>query len=465
MLQSYYHNPEVRSRILEFLGGDQLEDVSAVYFTADDDSADVQFRARPLNELWNCLDQGLDIGRSLWDRKYLVAHLDIEYVNFDFPGEPYLFPHRTFELQRPVVRAIENCLSRRGLAPLHLLSGRGHHFVWQICRSSEAFERLKGFGSQAAVSEQLPSPGACSESETGSSKDEDSLEVSHAYQGLGMVMEFLAHEVLSAAGQECRIPIELTAVEAGPTERGREIVALDISEYADPLHSRGIRMPFSAYLKPQQQRGILGQHVVESLSPMFIIPLSDMEDFQGVEVMRDVSQVIELAQRVPTSIPVQSEAMENLIGAYEGSPLAQFHREFYHHPQEHSSNLQLNEWPACASNIIEYPNDLLLKPVAMQHIVRMLLAEGWGPQEISGLIRSKYKQDYCWGDRWTRYDARLRAEFFTRIFTGMIATGLDGLIDFNCQSTQEKQYCPVSDCPYNLLDWKEALLWKWKRPN
>jgi hypothetical protein len=45
----------------------------------------------------------------------LIADLDIEYVNFDFPAEPYLDPERCFEIQRPVEWAVERALLEHGI--------------------------------------------------------------------------------------------------------------------------------------------------------------------------------------------------------------------------------------------------------------------------------------------------------------------------------------------------------------
>jgi hypothetical protein len=98
------------------------------------------------------------------------------------------------------------------------------------------------------------------------------------------------------------------------------------------------------------------------------------------------------------------------------------------------------------SRILRYPNDLLLKPAGIQHVVRALLANGWHPRHIAGLIRSKYEKDYGWGHRFYVYDAAQRADFYTRLFCGLLADGLDPLIDFNCKSTQEKGYCCTSGC-------------------
>ena len=51
-------------------------------------------------------------------------------------------------------------------------------------------------------------------------------------------MEFLAHRVKQIAAPLTKIPVELTAVEVGPSEHGREMISIDISEYGDPLYSR-----------------------------------------------------------------------------------------------------------------------------------------------------------------------------------------------------------------------------------
>ncbi len=40
----------------------------------------------------------------------LLLHLDVEYVNFDSPAEALINPQRAFELQDPVVKAIQSQL-------------------------------------------------------------------------------------------------------------------------------------------------------------------------------------------------------------------------------------------------------------------------------------------------------------------------------------------------------------------
>lgn len=433
--EHYYAHPRVRERMVEFLGGRSPETATAMYLTATPTSSEVQFAPRPVAELWTLWEQGFELSRSLWDRESLIAHLDIEYVNFDYPAEPYLAPERSYELQAPVVRAIQEELLTHGIAPLHLLSGRGHHFVWRVPRSSRAFGELvaiNGLPDTLAAAYAVPRPPQDQAVGTAAGA---------AFVGLGRLLEYVAHRVLEVAQRECEIPIELTAVEGNGGKRGREIVSIDLSEYADPIHARTIRIPFSAYHKPLQQRAILGEHVVDDLPPLFMIPLFEMDCQQGHAVMRDPLQVVELARYASVQIPDQSEGVLRLIEAYQASPLARFHGWFY--SAEHDrpyrwpdtyDRTPLDSLPACVAKILECPNELLLKPIGLRHAVRALLAIGWHPRHIGGLIRSKYERDYGWGDKFFEFDAAARADFWARLFAGLAIAGPDCLSGFHCQA-------------------------------
>jgi hypothetical protein len=459
MVADYYANEHVRQRVVEFLGGPPVEEATAVYITGEDASPTLWYHPLPVTDLWTCLERGLDIGRSLWDRQALIAHLDIDYVNLTFPGEPLLRPSRTFDVQRHVASAIEEILLKFGIGPLHLLSGRGHHFVWRVLRNAPAFQRLAVL---APVPESLrgryaqphPPAGECVEPELGA-----------AYAGLGVVMEYLAHLVLDRAAPQCPIPIELTAVAVGPGAHGQELVSIDISEYGDALDTRPIRVPFGAYLKPQQRRAILGADVADGLSPLFTVPLHEMDERQALLVMRDAGETWKLAARASVNIPDRSEGVARLVAAYEGSPLRRFHLWFYstaHDPPAQwphgYDRVPLSALPPCGRAPLEQPNPLLLKPARIQHVVRILLARGWHPRHIAGLIRSKYERNHGWGQAWYRYDATSRADFYVRLFAGLIATGRDGLVDFNCRSAQEKGFCTDGLCTGNLTDLRDALL-------
>jgi hypothetical protein len=178
------------------------------------------------------LEDEIEIFRSLWDSASLLVDLDIEYVNFDFPAEPYVDPFRVFTLQEVVKATIEKQLLSFGIAPLHLLSGRGHHFVWRIRRDSKSFDELRALGhltpSMLLHYERMASPGGA--------RIDSALGT--ANHGLGQVIEYLAAEVKKVSAASSEIPVELTAVEVGPRQRGREMISLDISQYGDPLDTR-----------------------------------------------------------------------------------------------------------------------------------------------------------------------------------------------------------------------------------
>lgn len=130
-MDEYYANQEVRARIIEFMGGSSVADATCIHITGGDDLSSHHLEPRPLQDLERCWQQALEISRSLWDRQSLLVHLDVEYVNFDSPAAVYLAPERAFELEQPVDNTIRSLLLGFGIAPLHLLSGRGHHFVWR----------------------------------------------------------------------------------------------------------------------------------------------------------------------------------------------------------------------------------------------------------------------------------------------------------------------------------------------
>jgi len=147
------------------------------------------------------------------------------------------------------------------------------------------------------------------------------------------------------------------------------------------------------------------------------------------------------------------------------SPLREFHDTFYRvkqHPRkqwgETYARKDIFHLPPCVRIILENPNDLLLKPAGMQMVVRSLLAEGWHPRHISGFIRFRFSDPAAsWGDIWDHYDPGLRAEFYTRMFAGQVATGIDRLIDYNCTSSQEKGMCQNAGSGCSLAHFYDKL--------
>jgi hypothetical protein len=290
------------------------------------------------------------------------------------------------------------------------------------------------------------------------------VELARAFAGLGLVMEFLAQRVKEIAAPITKIPVELTAVEVGPSEHGREMISIDISEYGDPLYSRTIRVPFSVYLKPWQQPWIFDPDVLARLQPLFAIPLQGSDWRDGISTMRDPQRTMKLAAHVSTMIPDSTYGTAKLLHDYENSKLAKFHADFYSQEQ-HPAKLwpetydrqPLEILPACVRVALEMPNDLLLRPAFIRRLVRVLVALGWHPRHIAGLICSKYQRDFGW-TQFANVDPAMRADFYTRVFAGLFAAGTDDLVDFNCTSAQEQGTCTFSNCGFNLLKFKESAL-------
>lgn len=457
-IKAHYRNLDVLARITEFLGGGSVAEASCLSLGRCDTSCLHVTHSSP-NEVQLYLEQGVDIGRSLWDRHSLIADLDVEYVNFDFRGEPYLNQERAFAIQQPVESAIKRVLSDYGIESLHLLTGRGHHFIWRIRRVSAVFKQLAQLG---RVPESLLRLNAMPHPPSGEVVDPD---LGAAFAGLGLVMEHVAHRVKQEAAPLCRVPVQLTEVVAGPRERGREIVSIDLSEYGDPLHTRTIRVPFTVYLKPWECASVFRPEEIEKIPLIFVIPLRDLNTQEGLSVRSNVARVASLAKTASVQIPDQSEPMAGLMAAYAESSLAKAHNWFY--SQEHEpveswpqtyDRTPLDILPPCVRTILEQPNDLLLKPAGIEQVVRAMLALGWHPRHIAGLIRSKYERDYGWGEQWMRYNPATRADFYTRLFTSFMVTGQDELVDFNCQSTQEKQFCFNSGSYCSLEQFRKSFL-------
>jgi hypothetical protein len=401
---------------------------------------------------------GFEISRSLWDHYALIADFDIEYVNFDDPAEAFVDPERVFAIQQPVAKTIEQLLREYGIKPLHVLSGRGHHFVWRIEQSSDEFEKLSALGRGPS------SLWKCETEVHPPNGRAVPIELARAFSSLGLVMEFLAHRVKQVAAPHTETPVELTAVEVGPSKHAREMISIDISEYGDPLYSRAVRVPFSAYLKPWQQAWAFEVDTLAKLQPLFVVPLQGINWPEGISAMRDPHLTAELAAHANMTIPDATRGTGKMLDDYKRSKLAKFHEWFYSQEQ-HPAELWPETYdrqpmeilPACARVALEIPNDLLLRPAFIRRLVRVMLALGWHPRHIAGLICSKYRRDFDW-TQFVNVDPATRADFYTRVFAGLFAAGTDDLVDFNCASAQEQGTCAFSTCGHNLLDFKESAL-------
>jgi hypothetical protein len=425
-IRDYYATPDVRSRMIESLGGPSLDEATCYYIGRCFDTIKPGFSMQKPSGLDVFLRHEWDVARSLWDRKWLFADLDIEYVNFDFPAEPFLDYRRCFLLQEPVLHAIEGMFAEVGLRPLHTVTGRGHHFGWTVHPTSPAFESLVRIGRVPPALERtyrLAQPPA---------EEPVDAALGRAFAGLGLVIEYVAYRILAEAQPLCPIPIFPEAVDLGPQERGKEIIVLDISEYGDPLHTRAVRMPFSIYLKPWLHTDMLTPEIEGRIPVMVMVPADELETQQAAPLMRDLGRAAKWASQVSSRFPDCSAGMERLIAQYLRSDVRRFHDAYYAvepEPREQwpatYDRMSLEGLPPMARYALENPNDTLLKPDFVRQVVAALLERGWHPRHIAGLFQSKYERDYSWLNLWYVYDAQTRADFHVRVLAGMIQMGYD----------------------------------------
>lgn len=415
----------VRQRIVEYLGGNTLEEATCLFLGRIDPLNPTSFERHPTANLHALLDDSSELTRSLEDRDAMIVHLDIEYVNFDDPSAILLDPHRAFELQEPLVRIIEGRLLAFGIHYLHVITGQGHHFVWKIRRNS-------------SIARDISELGICMPAGA-----------NPLFPHVALLMEHLAHLLKAEAAPLCEVPVEITAQHVGPGPSGvREMLSIDISEYGDPLGSRMIRIPYTVYRKPWIS-GLMDRFGITDRVPgFFTLPLHEMDVFKLIENRHDPELIIDLAHRAGAEITLSESGTRHLLESYQSSGLIHFHRKFHSSPASvpADATAALASLPPCARHILTFPNDLLLKPSGIQLITRCLLALGWHPRQISGLVTSKFQEpQHDWGTQWNDYQPAMRAEFYVRLFAGEIDQGLERGVDFNCFSQQEKQFCWDAD--------------------
>lgn len=446
----YLNDPHVRRRMVEFLGADSLQRATCVYVSPPAPTLELPFDPHPPSDLWRLLQAHGEVARSLWDREYLIADLDIEHVHFDRPGEPLHHCRRSRRIQAPVVEAILGLLASYGILPLHFLTGRGHHFMWRIRRDSRCCFELARLGTLSdGLQARYSRP-------TAPFDEAVSLKLGAAYGGLGKLLEFFAHTILGSV--QTSIPIELTAANVPPGDQGREAISLDLSLYGDPLDSRVVRLPFGLYLK--------GRSWGEPQALTAIPVIAGMEE-RALEAVGNLRVAANLAKTVPTTIPDGAAGTLRLLRHYLRSPLAEVHRDFYAVQTDPQGSWPLTydqldtaHLPPCVARVIEQPNDLILQPAAIQLMTRSLMALGWAPRHIAGLMGSKLERDLGWLPAVHFFESSCRADFYVRLFAGLAMTRPNDLRDFDCSSTRGRLLCPaasIAECPWRLSKLRREL--------
>jgi hypothetical protein len=459
-IEQYYDDPLVRARIGEYLGASGTGSPATAAYVASLNLQSPQpimwenATRRPASDLAAAWVAESDIARSLLDRDSLVFMFELDYLNPDRPAEPFIHPDEVLRKLEPAYQASRTVVESFGLWPYTLVTGRGYHFTGRIPLGAAVVDALAAIapGTPAWVdTEGRRSPPGLSNAV--------SPRAAKAWTGLGCLVEYLAHLVL---GHEygSKIPLVFNGTPVGTGVAGRECVSLDFSFAGDPLDVRYIRCAFSTYQWHRFRPDMFGAVTAATVAPLAAVPRGHRSLEAVLRAGRTLDAACLAARRGSAILPDLSAGVERLLGDYLVSPLAEFHRHYYGElrsagaPGERSSS----RLPPCGLAILAQPNDFLLKPGHIQHLVRLLLARGWSAAQAACLVRAAYEADHQWGNRWqVRMDAASRAEFDVRVFAGLVSTGADRLIDFNCVSAQEKDICPRTACQYDLRVDRERL--------
>ncbi|HYN06101.1 MAG TPA: hypothetical protein VES67_01805 [Vicinamibacterales bacterium] len=435
----YFGDANVRARIVEFCGAAGGRRPTAAYLAALGPT-------KPNGE-------PPDLARSLWDLDHLLFFLQLDYVNADHPEEPFVHPADVLLKLEPAYRACRAVFDALDLEVLAITTARGYHFVGQVLLDAIVVEAL------ASLAGETPAwhAGHLARRPRGVTA---TITARHARAaaGLGLLIEHAAHLIL-ARSWTSSIPFVLNGTRVGTGLAGRECVSIDFSHVGEPLDVVRLRTAFSPYRRHQYRPDLFGSKVA-ALPPLVALPRDQrplvtlLTDGRGLGVGR------EAARTARTVVPDVKAGILRLLGDYLRSPLAAFHRKFFDERRRLSEPVP--DWRAaglapCIAAPLERPHELLLKPEHVQHVVRGLLAKGWTAAQIAALVQQKFEEPPGWGDRWARSDTRTRADFDVRVFAGLLATGADELIDFNCVSAQEKDICPRVGCPHDLRIERDRL--------
>ena len=455
----YYRDAHVQARMREDVTGSMAAPVRAAFLAGIGPSdgpcpsweSALPVPASDIEQLWTA---GADIARSLWDEENLIFVIDIDYQNVDDPAEPFLRRADVFVKLEPVYRAVRRVLGEHDIHPTPMMTGRGYRLSGRIPLGAPVIDTLANLvpGLPAWFESLDDRREACVTARM-------TARQASAWAGLGLVTEYLAGRVIREAQPESRIPVVVNGTVVGRGAIGRECTSLDFSHFGNPLDVRHLRVAVQHLPVAPAETRHLRLHGSRPSAPRRHAP-NAIGPAPHARTRTALGRGL-AAARTPTPSPDVSAGLASLVSSYEASPLRTFHREFFDDTRTTDSSvraLDTTSLPPCLAMTLARPNDLLLKPAHIQHMVRGLTARGWPAGDIARLVRAKYDEDHAWGRRWRWMHSRTRAEFDVRVYAGLLSTGLDSLVDFNCVSAQEKDLCPGLPCRHDLRDDREMDL-------
>ncbi|MBT9582906.1 hypothetical protein IV102_06125 [bacterium] len=208
---------------------------------------------------------------------------------------------------------------------------------------------------------------------------------------------------------------------------------------------------------------LIGEYVVHKTAPLCQVPV---ELSAGLCEPLEDNVVIHLpwpnGPPCGTGVPEQGYLKSPLLDHYRDSSLARFHRHYYaekpHGPdlwEGTYDQIQPALLPACVAVLLKKNAQQLCQWNALQHLTRSLLALGWHPRHIAGIIWSHWARDFP-----ARYaDPLLQADHLVRSGTGFLLRRIDRLSNFDCDSVRAAGICPPNPCcPVDLATLRQQLI-------
>jgi hypothetical protein len=226
------------------------------------------------------LDNGLDIFRSIWDKRNSVCVLDIEYFNIDYPGEVYFNPERTFNKLEPLYKTIKKIYNEYDIPYLCIMTGQGYHFSSAISNFSKSLKLLEEIGNVC------PTLAGKYANPHGKMKRKVSYLHGKSFDGTGRLMEYLTHKIIKETNEISEIPVVFSDIPVGQKkEIGREAISIDLTAFADPLYMRDVRCPFSTHQKHKVQKHKVGDYIASHIPVQISLPRPDNIELKDLKLL------------------------------------------------------------------------------------------------------------------------------------------------------------------------------------
>lgn len=456
-IRRFYTNQAVKSRIAEFCGGewDYPMEWSSRYLVGFGLSLKRSGFSMPVRVVSNTgieslMSEGLDLFRSILDSKGLLVVLDIEYFSLDGMSSLYRYQEEHIRKVEPTYAALKNLYHHYGLAPVRNMTASGYHFISFLSQDSPDW---------TPMSAPLYLPGSVKGkydrvvAEDIKRTQPVTLEEGFAYERIGRLLTYLCHQVMRKLTGHSPLPLTISDTAPGTVKHPRNGISLDLTQYADPLYMRPIRIPFTSHQKHLVNTHTVDADIAASLHPGVVLPRKDQDVSTICRMTNDRRQAAEYAATVNASIPVSTGGLVKLLADYEKSLLASFHNTLDRDMEYLEANLAElrpfplpKELPPCLRLAVSAPNPWLLVPTNLQALCFHLRESGFTTAEIAGRLALTYASDYGWQINWNKYDPWTKGLFWARTYCGMMEDGLLGPQHFSCEAHRLRGFCPEPGC-------------------